>query len=338
MIPIDNLYYLLCYAWDVLPERGYVNVGVSSSPAVLELLTNLLTSHLARQLKAGLPKRYQPVEEPYAGVKGQLLFAETLRNQVLRTGKAVCRYDELTFNQPVNQILKTTLRRIAHTKGLAKLLRQRVLQLVYRLAEVNEIELSKALFESQLSLAGRNSDRLLLHICQLLHENLFVNEQPGRYIFRNFWRDEKQMAVLFEAFVRNFYRIEQQKYRVRRETILWKFEASDEDKLLLPLMLTDVTLESAERKIIIDTKFYEETFQRRYDRPKVHSQHLYQLFSYLKNQPRTEQHVEGILLYPVVKRAVSLNYADARHRLRVETINLNQPWPNIKEALLELIP
>jgi len=37
-IPIQNVYYLLCYAWDRLEERDIVNVDADGSADVLNLL------------------------------------------------------------------------------------------------------------------------------------------------------------------------------------------------------------------------------------------------------------------------------------------------------------
>ena len=45
-----------------------------------------------------------------------------------------------------------------------------------------------------------------MKLCALIHHNLLVSETRGRSRFRDFTRDRRQMAVLFENFVRNFYK------------------------------------------------------------------------------------------------------------------------------------
>ena len=90
------------------------------------------------------------------------------------------------------------------------------------------------------------------------------------------------MARLFEAFVRNFYKVETD-LSVSSDSITWQFESEfAEDLEMLPTMLTDITLQSKSQKIIIDTKYYKDAFQTRYDKQKINSGNLYQLFAYLK--------------------------------------------------------
>ena len=105
-----------------------------------------------------------------------------------------------------------------------------------------------------------------------------LTQEAGDRLFRNFTGNDKRMAALFERFVRNFYRLEQRRYRVYAETISWQASAAEPDTLaLLPTMLTDTTLESPTRKIILDTKYYASALRQRYDQQKLISPHLYQL-------------------------------------------------------------
>lgn len=116
----------------------------------------------------------------------------------------------------------------------------------------------------------------------------------------------KKMNQLSESFIRNFYKIEQQKYKtVIKETIKWKFENSDNESYQhLLQMETDITLENENEKIIIDAKFYRETMTVYYDKERIKSANLFQLFSYLLNQQDTNfktQNATGILLFLQLK-------------------------------------
>lgn len=337
MIRIENLYYLLCYAWEILPERSVIHADAEKSPSVLALLATVFLNQLSRQMKTGLPHRYVPVEEEYQGIRGRILFSETLRKHSFQTGKTVCHFDEFSVNHELNRILKSTLHRLHFADELPRALRQRAIRFLRSLTNVETTLLSSSLIQQQLHYTRVPAERLLLHISQLLHEELLVNEQTGTFTFREFWRDEKRMNLVFETFVRNFYRLEQRRFMVWREQITWQLEASEADRSFLPRMVTDISLESQERKIIIDTKYYAETLQRYFDAQKVHSTHLYQLFAYVKNQRQVAKQCEGILLYPVVSRSLSLKYSQGPQQIRVETIDLSQPWQRIHERLLELI-
>lgn len=64
------------------------------------------------------------------------------------------------------------------------------------------------------------------------------------------------------------------------------------------------------------------------------------MFAYLKNT-NTGHHgagrLEGILLYPVVGQSLDLRYRLHGHPIRVATVGLNVPWPEIRQRLLGLI-
>jgi 5-methylcytosine-specific restriction enzyme subunit McrC len=168
-----------------------------------------------------------------------------------------------------------------------------------------------------------------------------VDEATGIYRFRDFLRDERQMARLFENFIYNFYRIERQEMTATRERIYWSALSDEDPELqLLPTMLTDVVLRDNQRTIVIDAKYYKETLQTHYDKETVRSLHLYQLFAYLKNlEPRggVDAQAEGILLYPVVDQNISLNYQMPGHMVRIRTVDLSRPWLEIHNELLEVI-
>ena len=150
------------------------------------------------------------------------------------------------------------------------------------------------------------------------------------------------MNKLFEEFVRNFYKKEQSHFSVKSERIQWDGYGKDEiSKAFLPSMLTDVSLRSEERLIIIDTKYYKDPFvtpQHQSNQKKLHSSNLYQLFAYLENvDHKGKLKAEGILLYPTVKDQFDFRYEIKGHNMRACSINLNQNWQNIHKDLLRLI-
>lgn len=93
------------------------------------------------------------------------------------------------------------------------------------------------------------------------------------------------MARLFEDFVRNFYKKETPEYRVFLENINW--EAGGDDLTHLPLMQTDISIESQTRKIIMDTKYYQQSLMQYRGSQKLISGNLYQLFAYLSNHKKS---------------------------------------------------
>jgi len=342
MIPIQNLYYLLCYAWNRLPERDEL---VTTSPTTfhrpLELLAQVLLTGTRRLLRQGLKNAYSEREEEVQALRGRLLLTSTLHRDLLRQGRAVCAYDELGPDSAFNRLLLGTLEQLMRSYLLPRTQRHELRLLRNRFPPSLT---PTPLTQHALRLARRQRlsgpESFLLNVCELIYYSALPEaDATGRTRFRDFRRDERLMAQLFEAFVRNFYRHEQRQFRVLSETIAWQAAAEPVENMhLLPTMQTDTTLESAARKIILDTKYYTAALRQRYDRQRLIAPHLYQLYAYLQNQPLADgQQLEGILLYPAATQEVDLRYTLGGHPVRIVTLDLNQPWPGIARDLLGLI-
>jgi 5-methylcytosine-specific restriction enzyme subunit McrC len=105
-------------------------------------------------------------------------------------------------------------------------------------------------------------------------------------------------------------------------------------------MQTDISLESSERKIIIDTKFYSKTLSNQFDSEKIHSHNLYQMYAYLKQgeyKNELSKTSEGIILYPKVDKELISKVTLENHKITIATIDLNQNWQRIHENLLDLL-
>jgi 5-methylcytosine-specific restriction enzyme subunit McrC len=338
-IPVQNVYYLLCYAWDRLEEGGVVDVSAVPRTDLVTLFATVLAGGVAHVLRRGMDRGYVPHEEAIAGVRGKLLMAASLKTASLTRGRAVCAFDELSHDVLHNRLIKATLRGLAQAHEVPKALRATLGDLSRRLHDVGDAPVSARAF-GQVQLHRNNAFyAFLLDVCELVHRSLLPDEATGRVRFRDFTRDEAAMRRLFEQFVRNFYRRELPGYRVGSDTVQWHgLEASPQDRAFLPIMRTDVTLTSPSRRVVIEAKFSGKTLTGRYD-PKVQSGHLYQLFAYLKNLQgdHADPAVEGVLLYPTVHAAVDLHYRLGGHRVSVRTINLDQAWPDIHRDMLALL-
>ncbi|MBC8181179.1 5-methylcytosine-specific restriction endonuclease system specificity protein McrC [candidate division KSB1 bacterium] len=339
-IPIQNIYYLLCYAWNKLEESEIVNVNEIDSTELIDLFAKVLSNSCSRLLKQGLDRYYVEHEDVIMGIKGKFNFSATIKQNVLPLSKTACIYDEFDYDILHNQILKTTIGKLLRTKNLDSSIKDELYKVYLKLPPISEIVIRKAMF-NQIRLHRNNYHYdFILKVCQIVNENLFIDESKGNYKFKDFTREEKAMARLFEAFVRNFYKIETD-FSVSSDSIKWQFESDNaEDLDMLPAMLTDITLQGKNQKIIIDTKYYKEAFQTRYDKQKINSSNLYQLFSYLKNQEMDSEitlNCEGILLYPSIQNDFVHSFKYENHKIRIMAINLNQDWQKIRTDLLKIV-
>ena len=339
-IPIQNLYYLLLYAWDRLEEGQVVQVEDLGQKEVADLLARVLESGTRRVLKRGLDRSYADREEATARLRGRILFSPSIRRILLPQARAVCRFDELTPDVLTNQILRTTLGRLSRVETLDESNRQKLRLLHRQMDGVREVAVTKSSFQQVRYHANNAFYRFLLNVCALVHENLFMEKRGGGYKFRDFVRDEVQMAALFEKFLFNFYLRECADYSVKRDILRWEAVAElVRGPGRLPVMKTDVTLRTRERTLVIDAKYYREALVSGQGVPAFRSSHLYQMFAYLKNMERNggaDARADGLLLYPAVQDGFDHVYRLGNHRLRLATVDLGQTWSRIHETLLAL--
>lgn len=339
-IPIENIYYLLAYAWNRLDEKDRVSVSIDDRTELVDLFAKILVNATRILLKKGIDKSYVEKSFEIAGIKGKLELAETLKRNLQMRFRTVCRFDEFSANILTNRILVSTLLRLVKTVNLDADLRHEIRRLLLMFGDVETISLKPSVF-TQVRLNRNNRFYgFVLDICRLIAENILPSENAGEWQFVDFTRDERKMNQLFEKFVYHFYRLETG-FRVKSEQIRWKFENLSEDgERFLPVMRTDISLLNRTRKIIIDAKFYRETMAESYSREKIKSANLYQLFSYLLNQrgddPRT-RNAAGILLYPTIEKDYDLDFKFENHPISIKTVNLNANWRTIAARLKEIV-
>ena len=338
-IPIQNIYYLLCYAWDKLDEKEVIDVDPIDATSLADLFARVLICGTNHLLKRGFDRGYMEQHEWTARLRGRICFQEAIRTNSMRTGTLPCSFDELSYDVLHNQILKATMKRLIRTQGLATENSEGLAQLCRMFSEIRDIELTSRVFGRVQLYRNNQFYDFLLKVCELIHHNLLVSEKSGSSKFMDFVRDKRQMAILFENFVRTFYRIHSD-YTVKREDIYWRWIAADQVAAgLLPKMQTDISLSSATRKIIIDCKFTPEATQHHYEAETLRSAHLFQINAYLTNLPegKLTSTCEMMLLYPTVDSPLSVDFMDGQHKIRIRTINLDQPWQGIHDDLLALV-
>jgi len=330
-IPIRNIYYLLSYAWDLLEEAETLAVDTEDLPSGVDLLARLLTSGTQRLLKRGMDRGYIPQSDVLATLRGRVDFGISSRRLLLQQAKAHCDFEDFLPDLLHNQVLKAALLALSGCADLGSRQRAEIHSVLRRMDGISSIRIRKAHF-GQVRLHRNNAHyRLLMHLCELVHDNLLVNEQSGEKVFRDFIRDEPQMAKLFESFVANFYRRETELEIRTQERIPWDTAEPNE---LLPEMRADAVIRGQERVLVVECKFYGETLQMGYhsDKPKLHSAHLYQLSTYIRHLESVDQSpkVDGLLIYPTVGVQVFTDLVLSGQRLRACTVDLGSDWESIQ--------
>lgn len=344
-IPIKNLFYLLCYAWDVLEAGEVTEAGTVDAPDDLEnLMASVLAVRLERLLRRGLERDYQEKREDSPCIRGRIDFQETTKRMLRRRGAAHVIFDELSPDTLANRIVKATLGTLLMFETLSAPNREELAGLYRGLRDVSDTRISSDSFY-RVRLHKNNQDYLLLlSICEMVQRYVLPEEHGHGVRFINF--DEKQMWKVFQRFITNFYRRKQVFYRVNPDTFPWLVTQSPEvEQFSLPGLETDIVLTSPGSRIVIDAKFYEDPFDTRYKKPTVKSAHLNQMFAYMQNLAARDdrgRQVDGLILYAAVSTgavpgAFGQDWTLFGHKLRVASLDLSNDWRHIEKSLLSVI-
>lgn len=147
------------------------------------------------------------------------------------------------------------------------------------------------------------------------------------------------MHRVFESFVRRFAARHCPGTKVLTMKIKWHGDWSADVNESLPSMHTDVTLVRADRKTILDCKFYKEALTTHHGKHRLHTAHLYQLLAYLRNKSVEDgwQSLDGILLYPAVNHDLDLEFCLWNHKVAICSIDLDRDWQHIHNRMLEIL-
>tara|TARA_X000000950_G_C13783864_1_gene606303 strand:+ start:120 stop:1142 length:1023 start_codon:yes stop_codon:yes gene_type:complete len=337
-IPIKNLYYLLSYAWNKLEHRNKIKLNEDDFNSLADLFARVFDNLLGILIKRGLDKNYIEKNEKIRGIKGKINFNRTIKSLSHLDRKFYCEFDDFSSDIFANQIIKATLKVLLRSKvnrELKKSLKRKLLSL----SEITDIELSNIHFRKTVIDKNNSYYQFIIQVCKLIYDNTTLDEEIGNKVFKEFFGTDKQFASLFESFVLNFYKkhLSRKTYRVKGSEII-NWDMIDGKHELFPIMRTDITVEGSNKKTIIDTKFYKDIFTYNYEKPKFHSNNLYQIYAYIKNyKNENNKIVEGILLYPTTKQDIDSNHTIGGHNFRLMTVNLNQEWRNIERDLISII-
>lgn len=178
-IPVQNVYYLLCYAWNKLEESEIVDVQSIRSTQLVDLFAGVLTGGVQHLIRRGFDRGYLSFSAEIGTLKGKIEFASSLKRNLLSQGRAVCEYDELDHNVLHNRILKTTIANLILVEGLDHTVRIELRDTLRWLRNIEPVRLSSNVFK-RVQLHRNNRFYLfLLNICELIYHNLLVNEQTG---------------------------------------------------------------------------------------------------------------------------------------------------------------
>lgn len=323
MIAVQNIYYMLSYAFKILRENGYRDIKTENFANTAELCAAILSRGVAAQIKRGLAREYVSATDSLSALRGELEIDASIKSGAILKRQMVCSFDEFSTDFYINQILKSTMQLLLRA-DITKARKKELRRLLVYFNGVQTLDVRRINWNIPYNRANQ-SCQMLVSVCYLVVRGLLQTQADGSTRLMDFF-DEQRMCRLYEKFVLEYYRREFPQLSARAAQIPWQLD--DGGAEFLPVMQSDITLSYGGRTLIIDAKYYENTMQTRYDSRKIHSENLYQIFTYVKNKQAeigTAGSVSGLLLYAKTDEAVlpSSDYQMSGNKIGVHTLDLN---------------
>ncbi len=332
---IKNIYYMLSYVYTDLIQKDYKDIEVEEFDNIGDILAVILFKVVSKQVKRGLIKEYISEEGELEVLTGKINIQKSIKLRSNNKNKLYCEFDKLSVNNYLNSIIKTAMYVLVLSKDISLQNKKNLKKLVLLFCDVNLLQPNEIRW-SDIKYNKNNTNYTgIINLCYLVLNDLLMTTEDGEYKISRFI-SEKKMHSIYEKFVLSYYQKHYPSLKPRAAKIKWNLDNELDE--FLPEMKTDITLTSGQNILIIDTKYYENTMQTMelYNSRTIHSNNLYQIFTYVKNKDKYKiGNVSGMLLYAKTNEDVTLNgeYMMSGNKIIVKTLDLNKEFKFIAQSL-----
>lgn len=335
MIRVQNVYYMLAYAFQVLHEQGYKNVATEEFDNVAELLSAILCRGVSVQIKRGLIRQYISRKEALASPRGKLEIGKSIKTQAIRKKQLVCNYDEFSVDAYPNRIIKTTMDLLLRG-SISKARKKEIRKLMIFFDGISILDIHSINWDIQYD-RNNQTYRMLIAVCRFVIKGLLQTTADGSTKIMDY-ADDQTMAKLYEKFILGYYQREHPELKAYSPQIAW--QVTDGYRTLLPTMQSDIVItnKAAKKTLIIDAKYYTHNMQMKapYMTQTLHSGNLYQIFTYVKNwSAAPDEVVSGMLLYAGTDDTIQPNndYQMSGNQISVKTLDMDCDFSKIAAQL-----
>lgn len=337
-IQIKNIFYMLSYAFHALRKSNFMEIAAEKFENIHDLFAAILAKGISTQMKKGLYKEYSEISEDSPILRGKLEINGTINNKLNNRCLLSCTHDEFTENNLLNQILKSTAVILLNHPNVKRQRKEDLKKILKLLNTVDRIDLKRVHWR-HLNFSKNNQNYIMLtNICYFISQSLVISDGNGSFKVNDFV-DDQQMSRLYEKFILEFYRYHYKQINASPAHIDW--DTDDNNIQFLPEMKTDILLRYRDKTLIIDAKYYKHTMQYNplYDSTTLHSNNMYQIYSYVKNYDTKHiGNVSGMLLYARTDEALQpdQDYMISGNKISVKTLDLNQEFIMIAKQLKDI--
>ncbi|MBO7554616.1 MAG: hypothetical protein J6T41_01400, partial [Neisseriaceae bacterium] len=277
-------------------------------------------------------------KENMSVVRGKIEIIGSIKNRIARKQLLTCEYDELSENNLLNQIIKSTVILLIKHKEVKTEYKNNLKKKMLFFNNVNSTNLTSICWSEIFFHKNNNTYHMLINLCKFIINGMLLTEKSGKYKLASFINDQ-EMSKLYEKFILAYYCKKHPDLNAKASEIKWVCDDNFSD--MLPTMKSDIMLHKNNKILIIDAKYYNQTTQTHFHTPKLHSANLYQIFTYVKNKQAecTDNQVSGLLLYAQTDELIQPNqdYQLSGNKISVKTLDLNQDFANITKQLDDIV-
>jgi 5-methylcytosine-specific restriction enzyme subunit McrC len=142
---------------------------------LLEIFISIFIAQFNRLFNREIHRSYQPYEENMQFIKGRILFSQTIKENKFRKHMHYVSYEEFSINNPLNQIIKTTIMNLLSQTQIAQNKKALKLALIH-LEEVEPIRLYPEIFDEVKFNRLNQTYRPLFNMVRMF----YYNHQPGQ--------------------------------------------------------------------------------------------------------------------------------------------------------------
>ena len=335
MILVKNIYYMLSYAFRILNEQGYKQMLTEEFDNVSELCAAILIKGISSQIKKGLNREYILQTEQLSTIKGRINIASSIKDRSILKKQLVCDYDDFSVNSYMNRIIRTTMEQLLRS-NITKSRKKELRKLLLFFSEVEPLDLYSINWTLRYN-RNNQTYQMLISICYLVVKGLLQTNADGTTKLMDFF-DDQRMCRLYEKFILEYYKKEYPNLKVSSSQIPWNLD--DDITEMLPVMQSDIMLQVEDRTLIIDAKYYSYTMQSQFNTYTLHSNNLYQIYTYVKNYDKDHTgNVSGLVLYAKTDEAIlpKNNYCMDGNKIMIDTLDLNCDFETIKNKLNSVV-
>lgn len=201
---IRNIYYMLSYAFKSLNQSEYENIATEDFDNIHNLFAAILSRGIGIQLKQGIYREYINRIEDLPVMRGKINIQKSVRNRIEHKQLLTCEYDELSENNILNQILKTTVTLLLRCRNMKTEYKDIMKKQMLYFSGVEKTDLNNVRWSSLRFHRNNQTYRMLISICQLIAEGMLLSTEKGEHRLASFI-DDQQMCHLYEKFLLEYY-------------------------------------------------------------------------------------------------------------------------------------